>query len=134
MKAFSSVLLFIALAMFTVQAADQPPASGKIKNASVEEFDTLRAEKNSVVLDVRTAKEFKAGHIPGALHIDVNSPDFAKQIAALDKDKTYLVHCASGRRSLKACGLMKDDSFKHLVNLEEGFNAWAKAGKPVEKK
>lgn len=134
MKAFSCVVLFLALSLFALGAADQPSGSKAYKNASVEEFDALRADKNSVVLDVRTAREFKAGHIPGAVNMDVNSPDFAKQIAALDKDKTYLVHCASGRRSLTACRAMTKDSFKHLVNLEEGFNAWAKAGKPVEKK
>jgi phage shock protein E len=134
MKALSLIPLALVLCLVSLPAAEKPPVPPGVKNASVEEFDKLRAEKNAVVLDVRTEKEFKEGHIPGAVNLDVTAPDFAKKVAALDKDKTYLVHCASGRRSLKACSVMKDASFKTLVNLEDGFNAWSKAGKPVEKK
>lgn len=126
-----SVLLACLVTLF---AADEPSVPKGVKNATVEEFDKLRSEKNAVVLDVRTEKEFKDGHIPGAVNLDVNGPEFAKKVATLDKEKTYLIHCASGRRSLKACSVMKDAAFKNLVNLEDGFNAWAKAGKPVEKK
>lgn len=134
MKTFYSIPLFVLLGLATLFAADKPTVPPGVKNVSVEEFDKLRAGKDTVVLDVRTENEFKDGHIPGAVNLDVNSPDFAKKIAALDKSKTYLVHCASGRRSLKACSILKDGSFKHLANLEDGFNAWSKAGKPVEKK
>ena len=85
------------------------------------------------MLDVRTEKEFKAGHIPGAVNLDFNAPDFAKQAAALDKSKTYLVHCAGGVRSAKACNVMDKIGFTNVVNLEPGFKAWEKAGKPVQK-
>ncbi len=134
MKALYLIPVVLVLCLVTLFAADKPPVPKGVKNASVAELDKLRAEKNAEVLDVRTEKEFKDGHIPGAVNLDVNAPDFAKKVAALDKDKTYLVHCASGRRSLKACGVMKEAAFKNLVNLEDGFSAWSKAGKPVEKK
>ena len=130
-------LLPILACIFVVApllAADKPPVPPAVKNVGVEEFDKLRGNKEAVVLDVRTEKEFNEARIPGAVNLDVNAPDFAKKLAALDKDKTYLVHCAGGRRSLKACGVMKDASFKNLVNLEDGFGSWTKAGKPVEKK
>jgi len=103
------------------------------KNSDVAEFDKLRADKKNVVLDVRTKKEFDAGHIPGAVNIDVNAPDFEEKVAKLDKNKTYLVHCAAGVRSVKACQNMGRMEFPKLVNLEGGFKAWEKAGKPVEK-
>ena len=134
MKILRLLSLLLCLVVAPIFAADKPPVSKNVKNVGVEEFDKLRAEKNAVVLDVRTEKEFKDGHIPGAVNLDVNAPDFAKKVAALDKDKTYLVHCASGRRSLKACGVMEQSEFKKLVNLEDGFTSWTKAGKPVEKK
>jgi len=86
------------------------------------------------VLDVRTADEFAKSHIPGAVNLDYNSPTFQKQVAELDRNKTYLVHCAGGVRSSKACTVMDKLEFKHLVNLEPGFRAWEKAGKPVDKK
>lgn len=103
------------------------------KNVGVEQFDKLRANTNYVVLDVRTKKEFDAGHIPGAINVDWNGPDFEKQVSALDANKTYLVHCARGARSVKACNAMGRLKFKNLYNLEAGFTAWEKAGKPVVK-
>jgi rhodanese-related sulfurtransferase len=53
--------------------------------------------------------------------------------ALLDKSKTYLVHCASGVRSVKACEQLGRLDFPRLYNLAGGFKAWAQAGKPVEK-
>lgn len=111
----------------------KPPLARNVKNATVEEFDKLRASTNSVVLDVRTQKEFDAGHIPGAINLDVNAPDFQAKAAKLDKSKTYLVHCAAGVRSAQACNALDKIAFTNVVNLDPGLNAWIKAGKPVEK-
>jgi len=84
-----------------------------------------------VVLDVRTAEEFEAGQIAGAVNLDVMSPGFEQKAGALDKRKTYLVHCASGVRSARACGKLGQLDFPKLYNLPGGFKAWAKAGQPV---
>ncbi len=134
MKALYILPLALILSLCALVAADKPPVPKGVKSVGVEEFDKLRGNKDAVVLDVRTEKEFNEARIPGAVNLDVNAPDFAKKLAALDKGKTYLVHCAGGRRSLKASAVMKDASFKNLVNLEDGFGSWTKAGKPVEKK
>ncbi len=111
----------------------KPPLPAAVKNVGVEEFAKLRASTNAVVLDVRTAKEFAAGHIPGAVNLDVNAPDFEKKAAALDKSKTYLVHCAAGIRSAQACVKMDKLKLPNLVNLDPGLKAWEKAGQPVER-
>jgi rhodanese-related sulfurtransferase len=115
-----------------VGAAPTTNPAGR-RDVGVDEFEKLWKEKKGLVLDVRTAKEFEAGHIPGAVNIDVKSADFDKKLAELDKDKTYLVHCASGVRSVQACEKMKRLDFKQLINLQGGIKAWEKAGKPVEK-
>ena len=47
--------------------------------------------------------------------------------------KTYLVHCASGGRSVRACEKLSRLDFPKLYNLPGGFKAWVKAGQPVEK-
>jgi len=103
------------------------------KNLTVDEFAQMTADKTNVILDVRTAKEFESGHLPGALNLDVTAAGFAEKAAALDKSKTYLVHCASGGRSVKACDALGRLGFSQLYNLPGGFRAWAKAGKPFEK-
>jgi phage shock protein E len=121
---YAFVLVLVALSAF---------AQAKFKNIGVEQFDKLRQNTNAVVLDVRTPKEFAAGHIPGATNIDWNGADFATRAAALDKSKTYLVHCAVGGRSAKASDKMTALQFTNVHNLEGGMKAWEKAGKPVAK-
>lgn len=134
-------LLLLAAGLITPALAQSPsekPASSEaqkanIKRVDVEEFDRLRAFKTNTVLDVRTESEFKACHIPGALNLNVNAPDFDQKVSQLDKSKTYLVHCAAGVRSARACKKMETIGFTNLYDLAPGFKAWEKDGKPVEK-
>jgi rhodanese-related sulfurtransferase len=93
----------------------------------------MAVDKQNVILDVRTAKEFSAGHLPSALNLDVTAADFEERAAALDKHKIYLVHCATGVRSARACEKLGLLHFPSLYNLPGGFKSWVKAGKPVEK-
>ena len=69
--------------------------------------------------------------MPGAVNLDVTAADFESKAAALDKSKTYLVYCASGVRSVRACEQLARLKFPRLYNLPGGFRAWAKAGKPL---
>ena len=104
------------------------------KNVGVEDASKLLGErKDVVVIDLRTNDEFKAGHIAGAKNIDFLGGDFAQKIGELDKSKTYLVHCASGGRSTRSLEVFKAQKFSSILHLNEGFKAWAAAGKPVEK-
>ena len=112
---------------------DKKDTTKPFKNVGVAEFEKLRADKKNVVLDVRTKKEFEEGHMPGAVNVDVNAADFQEKVAKLDKSKTYLVHCAAGVRSAKACDKMSKLDFPKLYNLEGGFRAWEKAGNKPEK-
>jgi len=110
-----------------------PATNAVFKNLSVEEFARMAADKQNVILDVRTPKEFQAGHLSGAMNLDVSASDFQAKAALLDRSKIYLVHCASGVRSARACEKLNHLDFPNLYNLPGGFRAWAKAGKPVEK-
>ena len=117
--------------LLAVQQKDA--AEKKVRNVGVAEFEKLRADKKNVVLDVRTSNEFAAGHIPGAINLDVNSADFEQKAAGLDKRKSYLVHCGAGVRSARACDKMSKLDFSKLYNLEGGFRAWEKAGNKAER-
>jgi rhodanese-related sulfurtransferase len=85
-----------------------------------------------IILDVRTPGEFKAGHLKGARLLDFQAPDFAQKLAQLDRQKTYLLHCASGARSRAALDTFRRLGFKSVVHLDGGLNAWKRAGKPIE--
>ena len=100
---------------------------------SKEAYGLIKADSNIAILDVRTAKEFADGHVAGAVNIDVNQADFAQKIDELDRSKTYIVYCRSGRRSSKAVGIMATKGFKNLYNVSDGFVGWSKNGLPFEK-
>ena len=126
-----------ATPLLAEDAARPAPAAapaGAAKNVSPDEAEKLLKDNPKiVVLDVRTPEEFAKGHIAGAKNVDFKAADFAEKVAALDKGKTYLVHCAAGGRSGQTIDLMKAGSFAAVYHLNEGFKAWEKAGKPVEK-
>jgi len=92
------------------------PPSPPSNKSTYDQFDKLRQEKNNVVLDVRTAQEFNQGHVPGAVNVDISDPQFKTKIAALDKSKTYLVHCAKGVRSARATKIMAPLGFTDILD------------------
>jgi len=104
-----------------------------VKHVDARSAQKLLSHTNLFILDIRTPEEFKSFHIAGATNIDFHGSNFEQRVSSLDKSKTYLVHCAAGVRSAKACGKMSQLHFPNLYNLEGGFRAWEKAGKPVEK-
>jgi len=139
------LLHFIAASLASLSlsatAADKPApkataevsATKRFRNIDVAEWEKLRKDASMVVLDVRTAEEFADGHMPGAINLDIRGGKFAETLAGLDKSKTYLVHCAVGGRSAKACGQMDGMKFDKVLNLSGGITAWEAAGhKPVK--
>ena len=94
------------------------------ENLTSPEFrERIKNDENAVVIDVRTPEEWAEGVIPGALLIDLMSPDFMEKINQLDKSKTYYVYCRSGGRSSSACGAMAQSGY-NCVNLLGGMMAW----------
>lgn len=131
---FLVMCLAACLVASVARAADETAHSpSKVKQVDVEQVEKLRADKNNVVLDVRTEKEFKAGHIPGAVNLDVADPDFDAKAAKLDRSKTYITHCVIGHRSAKACEKLTGAGLTNILDFSSGLRAWEKAGKPVEK-
>ena len=97
----------------------------ELTNVGPAEFDRLRATAApGTLLDVRRAEEFAAHHLEGATNLDYLGPDFLEQIDALDPHETYLVYCRSGRRSVRACTLMRNAGIGKLVHLDGGINAY----------
>jgi rhodanese-related sulfurtransferase len=95
------------------------------KNISSQEFeDGLKNNPEAVLLDVRTDAEFLEEHIPGAIQINVMSPDFPDRVMELDRSKAYYVYCRSGSRSGSACGYMASLGFTELFNLAPGIMGW----------
>jgi phage shock protein E len=130
---------FVALATGNLYAADAPTTqktgdeAGAAKKINLAQFEKIKSEKDAVVLDVRTPREFEAGHVPGAINIDWHARDFAERVSKLDKSKDYLIHCQAGVRSAAAAKAMSKMDFLHLYDYSGGWADYSKSGQPIEK-
>jgi len=100
-------------------------------NLDATEFSQKINESGVITLDVRTPGEYMAGHIPGAINIDVEGMQFETEIAKLDKTQTYAVYCQSGRRSSIAVETMNQAGFNNLFNLANGIQEWQAQNLPL---
>lgn len=100
---------------------------------TVEEFQQAVTAKDAQLLDVRTAGEYRNGHIKGSLQANWNNEtEFTERTAALDKNKPVLVYCAAGPRSHAAAAWLVENGFKNVSELQGGFSTWKRFGKPFE--
>lgn len=89
-----------------------------------EVFASKIGTENTVLIDVRTPEEYAEGHMPNALNINFNAPDFAEQMEKMDKSKIYLVYCRSGARSGRAADLISTSGFNTIYTLQGGVLGW----------
>jgi rhodanese-related sulfurtransferase len=92
---------------------------------------TIAENPGAIVLDIRTPDEYRDGIIEGAVNIDFYAPDFADQLAALDRDATYVVYCRSGNRSGEAMRTFADLDFQEVSEIDGGIVNWYQQGLPV---
>jgi len=98
-----------------------------IKSVSIEEFVKSYDSSKYEILDVRRTSEFESQHVVGATNTPLDY--FNDQIAKINHDKTYFVHCAGGYRSVIFISLAKGLGFNNLINVEGGFKAIENSGK-----
>jgi rhodanese-related sulfurtransferase len=103
------------------------------KEVNADEFEKGMSGKDIQLLDVRTAGEYRNGHLKGALQANWNNTkEFEERVVALDKSKTVYIYCLSGVRSHDAAGWMRSKGFSNVVELKGGFSSWKAGNKPVE--
>lgn len=125
------ILALVAVLLGVTLLAGCASSSGGVQTVDPQAFLTTAAQQGTVVVDVRTPSEYAAGHIQGAINIDVEAPTFDSQIASLDKNATYAVYCHSGRRSGLATDAMSKAGFTHVYNLSGGIADLQAAGGQV---
>ena len=89
--------------------------------------------ENIQVLDVRTAGEFRSGHIIHALQADWNDKkEFADRTQYLDKSKPVYVYCLSGARSAAAADWFRKQGYANVFELKGGLMRWKSENKKLE--
>jgi rhodanese-related sulfurtransferase len=123
----------VCAAPLELPEVELPPQAREV---SLDDVQKLIGENQNVgILDVRTIEEVtELGRVPGAKHLDYFSQHFLEDLAkqGLDPSKPCVVYCALGGRSKRAASLLAKAGFKDIVIPAGGFNAWKKAGKPIE--
>lgn len=114
-------------------------AEARVNQVSAAEAMAMTGRTDVVIVDIRDPREIqREGRIPGSFHaprgmlefwVDPESP-YHKPVFA--EDKTFIIHCASGWRSLLATELLQRMGMKPVLNLKGGFGGWKEAGGPVE--
>ncbi len=129
----NTFLLFALLFLIGTKGIAQNTVKDSIQVLSIPQFEKMSSKRKSKILDVRTPEEVAEGHLIGSSSVNFLSPNFSKEVQALNKNKTYLLYCRSGTRTRKAADAMQKMGFKHVYMLEGGITAWKEAGKEVVK-
>jgi rhodanese-related sulfurtransferase len=82
--------------------------------------DLLRPDPRAALLDVRSATEFRSGHLPGALNIP--HTELRQRLAEIPRDRSLLVYCASGFRSYLALRLLRSSGWPDVRSLSGGLS------------
>jgi hydroxyacylglutathione hydrolase len=96
--------------------------AGPVPTVAPEALDRVQ---DRVVLDVRNQNEFRAGHIPGAMQLDVGR--IAYRSERVPRDRPVIVHCQSGGRSPVAAAVLRAKGFD-VSELAGSFDAYLEAG------
>jgi len=87
-------------------------------------------EATPLVIDVRQASEYEAGHVPGALHIGAG--ELPAVLDRLPRDRSIATICASGYRSSVAASMLSAAGFERVAAVAGGLPDWQARGYPVE--
>lgn len=136
MEFLQNNIWLVLLAAFSGIMLVLPSLKGKLSGAlAVEPTQAVQLinHQDALVLDVREANEFAAGHIANARHIPLSQLSDNLKSLEKHKDKAIVVNCRSDARSAMACGTLRKHGFTQVYNLKGGIMAWQQAGLPTVK-
>ncbi|QYR53006.1 rhodanese-like domain-containing protein [Lysobacter soyae] len=93
----------------------------------------LMNHENALVVDLRSASDFQAGHISGAKNVQMNQFDPENKLLANVKDLPIVLVCKAGNTASDAAKRLVKAGFKHVSVLDGGIGAWQSADLPLVK-
>ncbi len=119
------------IAQAQVKSAKQIVEEAKSKTVQIS-VDELKAKINSaekfILIDVRTEKEYLAGHIEGAVLIPRGELELDIQKLTIDPKVEIVIYCKVGGRSALAVSALNNMGYEKVLNLEGGFKKWVSEG------
>jgi rhodanese-related sulfurtransferase len=98
-------------------------------NIDPQALHALRAQRDILLVDVRSDDETRRGMIEGARHIPLQL--LPAQVESLDRGSTVVFYCQSGARSMQASAFLAARGWPEVYNLAGGVMAWVRSGLPV---
>ncbi len=111
-------------------------ASAKTRIKEVSLADAEQAIRDAdVLLDVREADEYSAGHLPGAVRVSRGMLEFklSSSPELSSRDLKIVLYCKTSGRAALAASALQDMGYLQVQSIGGGFDAWVAAGKPVVK-
>ena len=116
-KILKSAVLLAALGSFATCGAETQQPNDAISGASLSTLqEDDRAKENYLVIDVRGADEYAAGHVKHAINIPLGELESRLDEISAYKDRNVVLYCNTGNRSSKALDLLKQKGFSMLMN------------------
>ena len=126
--------LLLSLAIF-LNAGISLQAQNAYRDISVQQSDSLiKVRVNNpdfVLLDIRTQVEYDKSHLENSKMVNYLTRKGKREIFRLDKEKSYLIYCRSGKRSAALLKKMKRRHFSKVYNMLGGIRDWMKNEYPV---
>lgn len=107
-------------------------AKQSVCEKSVSACKALFDQERYIFLDCRETKEYKLGHIPGAVNIPRGVLEFKVGNKLPEKDTGIIMYCRKGNRGCLAACTLNKMGYQNVLNMGGGWLAWEKAGYPVE--
>jgi thioredoxin 1 len=120
-------LFFFFLFLFLDTDAQNP----ETVQMSSQEFNQIISVEPGVLLDVRTQREFKNGHIQNAGQLNYYAFGFKNKLLLLPKDQPIYLYCNTGYRSDRAADFLVKNGYTKVYNLEHGIMEWELENLPV---
>ncbi len=121
------LILFALMLGLNFSSNAQTQSATGVKTISAQEFKQKADSGKYPTIDIRTAREFEAGHIKGAINIDFYKKDFYSKMEAY-KNKPFIYYCRSGNRTGQAKRKFNQMKFKEGYELMRGIISWKRAG------
>ncbi|MEM8522019.1 MBL fold metallo-hydrolase [Flavobacterium sp. PL12] len=94
----------------------------KVNQINIEDFKKLISDKDSQIIDLRSATEYNEGHIKGATNVFIGA--LMDNLDKISKDKKVVIHCQGGDRAAIGYSLLARNGFTNIVNYSPGMNEW----------
>ena len=111
-------------------------AAAKTRVSEISAADAVQAIREaSVLVDVREADEFAAGHVPGSVHISRGMLEFrfSGMPALQSRDIKIVLYCKTSGRAALAGAALQDMGYLNVQNIAGGFDAWVASGLAIAK-